>query len=173
MNEMPKKISLPLRFISTAVILFCLWLLMVGNWQPQEIGTGIVVSFIIAYIALPKMALLDDVRLSIGLPVFFLHYLFVFLRALIASNIDMARRVVSPDLPIYPAIVEIQTRLRSPLGKLMLANSITLTPGTLTVDVVDDVLRIHWIDTRSLDELHSATRIIAEQFEKPLLRFIR
>jgi len=146
---------------------------MVGNLHPQEIGTGIIVSLIIAYLALPKMAILDDIRLSLGLPFFFLYYLFVFLRALIASNIDMARRVVSPTLPIYPAIVEIQTRLHSPLGKLMLANSITLTPGTLTVDVVEDRLRIHWIDTRSLDELHSATRLIAEQFEKPLLRFIR
>lgn len=146
---------------------------MVGNLHPQEMLAGLVVTLLIAYLALPKMAILDDIRLSVGLPVYFLHYLLVFLRALIASNLDMAKRVISPTLPIYPAIVEIQTQLRSPLGKLMLANSITLTPGTLTVEVIDDHLRIHWIDTRSVDELHSATRIIAEQFEKPLLRFIR
>jgi multicomponent Na+:H+ antiporter subunit E len=170
---MIKKNSLPIRFFSTSFILFCIWLLMIGNLHPQEIGAGIIISLLIAYLALPKMAILDDIRFSLGLPLFFLYYLAIFLRALITSNIDMARRVVSPELPIYPAIVEIQTQLHSPLGKLMLANSITLTPGTLTVDVDDDILRIHWIDTRPVDELHSATRLIAEQFEKPLRRFLR
>lgn len=170
---MTGKISLPIRFTMTSIILFVVWLLMVGTFQAQELITGLVISLLIAFIALPKLAILDDIRISIGLPFFFLQYLFVFLRALITSNIDMARRVISPNLPISPDIVEIKTQLRSPLGKLMLANSITLTPGTLTVDVDDDVLRIHWIDTRSVDELHSATQLIAEQFEKPLLRFIR
>lgn len=170
---MDGKISLPMRFTTISIILFVIWLLMVGTLQAQELITGLVISLVIAFIALPKLAIMDDIRLSFGLPFYFLQYLIVFLRALIISNIDMARRVVSPNLPISPDIVEIETHLRSPLGKLMLANSITLTPGTLTVDVVDNILRIHWIDTRSVDELHSATRIIAEQFEKPLLRFIR
>lgn len=170
---MTEKVSLPRRFAMTSLILFVVWLLMVGSFQAQELITGLVIALLISFIALPKLAILDDIRLSVGLPFFFVQYLFVFLRALITSNIDMARRVISPKLPISPAIVEIHTQLRSPLGKLMLANSITLTPGTLTVDVVDEVLRIHWIDTRSVDELHSATRLIAEQFEKPLLRFIR
>jgi multicomponent Na+:H+ antiporter subunit E len=173
MENMTNKFDLAKRFTLAGLILFGTWMMMVGNFHPQEIIAGVVVSLIISYLALPKMTILNDIRLGIGLPIYFLIYLYVFVRALIASNIDMAKRVISPALPIYPSIVEIQTQLHSPLGKLMLANSITLTPGTLTVEVNEDRLRIHWIDTRSMDELHSATRLIAEQFEKPLLRFIR
>ena len=58
----------------------------------------------------------------------------------------MARRVLSPSLPLSPEIVEVQTGLESSLGKLLLANSVTLTPGTLAVDVIDDRILVHWVE---------------------------
>ena len=85
----------------------------------------------------------------------------------------MARRILSPGLPIYPAVVEVHTELRSSLGKLLLANCITLTPGTLTIDVVNDTLRIHWIDARDAMDIEQATRQIAERFEKQLMGVVR
>jgi multicomponent Na+:H+ antiporter subunit E len=85
----------------------------------------------------------------------------------------MARRVISPSLPIFPAVVEVHTNLHSPLGKLLLANSITLTPGTLTVDVEGDTLRVHWIDARGMEDLVQATRAIAERFEIALSEILR
>ena len=86
---------------------------------------------------------------------------------LVKSNIDVMFRVVTPRVKINPAIVEVKTRLKSPLGRLALANSITLTPGTLTADIKDDRLFIHWIDATTTD-VEGATKKIVDKFEKHL-----
>ena len=96
----------------------------------------------------------------------FIFFLF-FKKELIKANLDVARRVVSPSIPINPGIVEIKTNLKSGIGRLLLANSITLTPGTLTVEIKDKSLFIHWIDVSSTDT-ETATKEIAEKFEKYL-----
>ena len=118
------------------------------------------------------MSFLDDLKFQWATPLFMLRYLGVFLLALLHANIDMARRVLSPSLPINPAMVEVETQLKSSLGKLILANSITLTPGTLTVDVVGERLLVHWVDSSSGRDLEQATHVIAESFERHLREFI-
>ena len=68
-------------------------------------------------------------------------------------------------MPIRPGIVKIKTSLTSESAITALANSITLTPGTLTVDLTDDgTLYVHWINVRS-DDVDEATRMIARRFE--------
>ncbi len=96
-------------------------------------------------------------------------YLIVFIIALINSNLDVARRVLTPSLPINPGIVKFKTKLTTNYSKMVLANSITLTPGTLTIDIVDDTFYIHWIDVKTTDPEKAFTEI-AEQFEKILLK---
>ena len=86
---------------------------------------------------------------------------------MIKANLDVAKRVIDPSLPINPAIVEISTDLKSNQAKLFLANSITLTPGTLTVDIVEDKLYVHWIDLTAEDPAEQK-KIISEKFEKLL-----
>ncbi len=73
----------------------------------------------------------------------------------------------SRHIDIHPGIVEIKTRLESPIGRLALANSITLTPGTLVVDMQGDSLFIHWINVTATDPV-AATQAIAGRFEKYL-----
>lgn len=131
---------------------------------------GFTVTLLIAWLTLPRLQWLNDIKLTLMLPWDVLRFFWIFMIALLKANIDMARRVLAPRLPINPAIVEIQTGLQSPLGKLLLANSITLTPGTLTVDVIDDRLQVHWIDQGPGADLQSATQAIAEPFEKYLQR---
>jgi multicomponent Na+:H+ antiporter subunit E len=81
--------------------------------------------------------------------------------------LDVAKRVVSPNLPINPGIVKVKTKLTSRLGRMILANSITLTPGTLTVETDEDNFYIHWIDVTS-EDIEEATRKIVRKFEKYL-----
>lgn len=99
--------------------------------------------------------------------IYTLVYLLVFAWELLKSNLDVARRVLSPGLPINSGIVEVKTKLTSPMGRMILANSITLTPGTLTVDIESDSLYIHWIDVKS-DDINAATDAIVRKFEKYL-----
>lgn len=96
-----------------------------------------------------------------------LFYIFYLFFEIIKANIDVALRVIKPVIPINPGIVKVKTKLKSPIGRLMLTNSITLTPGTLTVDIKDDTLYIHWIDVRDKEE-SGATEKIVSNFEKYL-----
>lgn len=100
----------------------------------------------------------------------FLVYLFIFIWACIKANFDVAYRVISPSMPIKPAIVKIKTTLKSEFAKTLLANSITMTPGTITVDIIDDEFYIHWIYLRS-DNPEVYTGMITGVFEKYIKKF--
>ena len=76
----------------------------------------------------------------------------------------MVYRVIHPMMPIEPGIVKVKTTLKSELAKLFLANSITLTPGTLTVDVKGDDFYIHWIKVRGKTS-EDYYKNIVERFE--------
>lgn len=156
------------RLLLAAAGVFLIWLLLVGTLAPAELLVGLLVALLIASLSLRHLALLDGVRLRPALPLHLLRFAGTFLVALLQANVDMARRVLAPRLPIRPGMVEVHTSLRSPLGKLLLANSITLTPGTLTVEVVDDRIHVHWIDTSPGADLERATRTIAAHFEQHL-----
>ena len=72
-----------------------------------------------------------------------------------------------PRIDIRPGIVKVHMRLRSPIGRLALANSIALTPGSLVMDVRGDTMFIHWLDVKTTDP-DEATAMIAGPFEKHL-----
>ena len=160
------------RFVVATVMLFIVWLLLVGTLNFSEIFVGFFVVIFTAWLSSSHLSFLDDIKFNWATPLFMLRYLGVFLLALLHANIDMARRVLSPSLPINPAMVEVETQLKSSLGKLILANSITLTPGTLTVDVVGERLLVHWVDSSPGRDLEHATHAIAESFERNLREFI-
>jgi len=96
-----------------------------------------------------------------------LLYIVILFIEIVKSNIDVALRVIKPVIPINPGIVTVKTKLKSRMGRLILTNSITLTPGTLTVDMIDDTLYIHWIDVKDKEET-GATEKIVSNFEKYL-----
>lgn len=102
---------------------------------------------------------------------FFVFYLPKFLWECLKANLDVAYRVVNPVLPINPGIVKVKTKLTSDAGLTFLANSITLTPGTMTVDIDSDngVLYIHWINVKEKD-VEKATREIVDKFEHILIK---
>jgi multicomponent Na+:H+ antiporter subunit E len=75
--------------------------------------------------------------------------------------------VYSPRIDIKPGIVKVRTRLQTPLGRLALANSIALTPGSLVMDIRDDILFIHWLDVKTTD-IDEATEALVAPFEKHL-----
>lgn len=99
-----------------------------------------------------------------------LCYLPVLFYYMVIANLDVLYRVVHPSMPIRPGIVKVRTRLTSESGRAALANSITLTPGTLSVDITDDgFLYVHWIYVRAT-EMEEATRRIVSRFERFLVK---
>ena len=145
-----------------------LWLLLSDSLSWQVIGAGLGISIALALIfASERYSRLGKIPITFAVIKAAVIYAFVFFKELVKSNIDVAFRVINPSLPINPGIVEVKTRLQSPLGRLVLANSITLTPGTLTVETQEDSFFIHWIDVSSPD-IQAATEEIVRKFEKYL-----
>jgi multicomponent Na+:H+ antiporter subunit E len=145
------------------------WIAFTSSFATHELIIGALTSMIISYLSI---RLFTCCTISILNPVkifYMIWYLIVFIIALINSNLDVARRVLTPSLPINPGIVKFKTKLTTNYSKMVLANSITLTPGTLTIDIVDDTFYIHWIDVKTTDPEKAFTDI-AEQFEKILLK---
>ena len=166
-----KKQSSP--YVLTFVIGFLLWLLLTASLAKDELISGVIIALVVSLIAAPKMKLLNGLRLHIGFLWGVVAYLVYFLVALIKANFDLAKRVLSKDMKIHPRMVEIETTMQSDLGKLFLANSITLTPGTLTVDVMDNRMLVHWIDCPENNDIKATTQAIVNKFENYLKGFVK
>ncbi len=96
-------------------------------------------------------------------------YLVVLLVEMVKANLDVALRVINPSLPISPGFVKITTDLKSDWLKFILANSITLTPGTMTLDVEGQELTVHWIKAGMYSQ-EKAKELICGRFERILKR---
>ena len=149
------------------LVLLAVWLLLNSSFEIHILSVGVVVSLIITLVFCRNCNVFSEIKLTPKSFFYAIIYVFVFSGALIKSNFDVARRVVTPSLPINPGIVTVKTKLKSKIGRLILANSITLTPGTLTIDIKDDILYIHWIDVLSTN-IDEDTHKIVSRFEKYL-----
>ncbi|MDP8269416.1 MAG: Na+/H+ antiporter subunit E [Candidatus Tenebribacter davisii] len=147
-------------------LLLIVWILLAGT-DLQEIFFGALISLILTVVFFSKASIFSEFNLNPKAIIFMLIYIFVFAWELIKSNMDVAFRVIHPIIPINPGIVKVKTKLKSKLGRVILANSITLTPGTLTVDTNGEDYYIHWIDITS-DDIEGATKQIVSKFEKYL-----
>jgi len=154
-------------FLYMLAMSFLVWLALTVSLEAQEALVG-------AGICLVLSLLLNTYYLRLGLPpltvkraAFFAVYVVVLLWEIMKANLDVAYRVVHPRMPIKPGVVVIKTALTSDIAKMILANSITLTPGTFTLDVVGDRLLIHWINVKA-EGVEEATELIGERFEKYL-----
>lgn len=152
------------------ILAFLVWSLL--NWVPdwQHIIVGIFVAAFIAFMTGDFFIQRPHVlKHPLRYWHFIVFYIPVFLWECLKANIDVAYRVLHPKLPINPGIVKVKTSLRSDTALTFLANSITLTPGTLSVDIDSDngILYVHWIDVKTKDT-DAATKIIVRRFEKIL-----
>jgi multicomponent Na+:H+ antiporter subunit E len=146
---------------------FILWLALVSKFDWAELICGGLVCLIISLFAAHIYTKLGFPSVSIKMFLFFLVYIIVLFWEIIKANFDVAYRVIHPKMPIKPGIVVIKTHLKSDIAKMILANSITLTPGTFTLDVIDDKLLIHWINVKT-EDIDEATSLIGRRFEKYL-----
>lgn len=142
--------------ISTFILCYIIWLWYTESFATQELITGVVVSFLVALFT--ARFLIHEDAFHLFKPKYLANlilYIFVFIKELIKANIDVAKRALNPKLPIKPGIVKVPTEMKSDYGLAMLANSITLTPGTITMDIAEEngknFIYIHWIDVATTD----------------------
>jgi multicomponent Na+:H+ antiporter subunit E len=161
-----------MRRVTVALLLFVVWFLLVWPVDPVTGEVGAQDFVMGAAMALLVVAVMREsgephpvVPLSPVRLVWLLLYIGVVAYYVVKANLDVTYRVLHPAMPIRPGIVKVRTSLKTPTAITMLANSITLTPGTLTVSAADDgILYVHWINVRSTDSAE-ATKHVVSRFE--------
>ncbi|MGB5924802.1 MAG: Na+/H+ antiporter subunit E, partial [Dehalococcoidia bacterium] len=141
-----------MRFIVTAVVAYVVYLLLtIGSgtvllWSTAELIVGAVLAVVVGAVLRNRFIGKDLRMLNPRRWFTFLVYLFPFFLAMAKANVDVAYRVITGR--INPAIVKINPKLKNDMSLTILATSITLTPGTLSVDVNPETneLYVHWIN---------------------------
>ncbi|MBN2453031.1 MAG: Na+/H+ antiporter subunit E [Candidatus Omnitrophica bacterium] len=160
------------------VIMFMIWYMVwiFLSWppEPKDIIVGAVVSLFVILMTADMMDRCDSKADIIRLPVrlaWFACYALVFIWECLKANVDVAYRVIRPDLPIRPGTIKVKVDLKSDAGLTFLANSVTLTPGTTTVDLDagKGFLYVHMLvlkrDGRSIKAIGRFQKILKRIFE--------
>ncbi len=135
--------------------LFALWLLLSGYFVPMLLGLGVASCVAIVWI-LHRMDAIDHESFPIRMQVRGLAYWVWLIKEILKSNLTVARIILSPRLPISPTMRSVRASQRTDIGRVIYANSITLTPGTVSVHMADDEILVH-----------ALTRDGADSFDDP------
>lgn len=149
------------------VILLIFWILLTNTLKLEFLIPGLILIVGIIVIFCQHCHIFSEAKTTPKAFGYTFIYILVFLWELFKSNLDLARRVISPTLPINPGIIEAKTKIKSKMGRMILANSITLTPGTFTIDVIDDTFYIHSIAIEE-GKTEEMSKNIIRRFEKYL-----
>lgn len=142
------------RTISLTVALFVLWLLLSGHYEPLIVILGLLSCVFVAWVA-RRMDVVDREGHPIHLTWRAATYWPWLLWQIVKSNIDVARIVLSPRMPIERQIVWVKASQVDDLGYVIYGNSITLTPGTVTIDLIDDKIGVHALSDAFAEDLKS------------------
>lgn len=153
--------------IASFILSFVVWLLLCWSVDWQHLLVGLLVSLFVTYFT--RDLFTKDLLKFTTRPLLAISYFLLLVWKIIKANLDVAYRVIHPKLPIRPGIVKVKTRLRSEVALTYLANSITLTPGTFTVDIDQEngYLYIHWIYVQT-EDIGKVSKIIVRRFERIL-----
>ena len=143
----------PWQLAALLVLFFIIWVLWSGLYKPLLFGLGFFSCLISVWLAkrmgffrhaMPLGSMLRLPRLWAWLLV-----------QVIKSSLEVAKIILTPSLPIQPELVKLTTEETRDMGKVILGNAITLSPGTVTIDMFEDQLLVHCLTANSADDLRS------------------
>jgi multicomponent Na+:H+ antiporter subunit E len=141
--------------LRVALLLLAFWILLSGKFDLVHIGADAVAALFVAFATRPLRTMHPVIGHSVDRPLHGIHWghalLFVpFMAAeIVVSSVQVAAMVLHPRMPIQPRVLRFHTALPHPLARLILANAITLTPGTVTLDVEGDDFVVHALTAAS------------------------
>lgn len=141
--------------ISYAVLLFVFWFLLSGHLEPLILGLGLA-SVALTVILIKRMTLIDHESYPLHLSSKIARFLVYMLRAIVQANIDVIKRILTfRRAPISPQLIELPVPHKTDLGRVIYANSITLTPGTVSVAMTKDTIVVHALTKEAAEDLSS------------------
>jgi multicomponent Na+:H+ antiporter subunit E len=142
--------------VSLGLVLAALWLALSGKLEPLFLLFGALTVGFAVWTA-SRMAIVDRESHPIHMSGRLLHFWALLIRDIVLANLQVAREILRPRLAITPTVVEFQSQQDSDLGKVILGNAITLTPGTVTLDIEGSRFRVHGLTRESAEEAASGT----------------
>ncbi|HBR99086.1 MAG TPA: DNA topoisomerase IV [Gammaproteobacteria bacterium] len=144
-----------MRSFGFVVLLSLVWILLSGHLEPLLLGLGVASVALTVFLS-HRMNVIDHesypLQHSLSFPGFFVYIL----REIVKANIDVVTRIVNwKEKTISPTLIDIPQTQKTDLGAVIYANSITLTPGTVTIRLSEDTLTVHALSKESANELAS------------------
>lgn len=142
-----------IRVISLFFVMAVTWLLLSGHYEALILAFGLFSCLLTVYVAFRRMRIVDKEGhpLEDGWRAPF--YWVWLVKEILKSNLDVARRILSPKLDISPRIITVEASQRSEFGQVIYANSITLTPGTTTLRIENGKVDVHALTKESAEGL--------------------
>ncbi len=136
-----------------ATMLGILWVLLSGHYTPLLLGLGAVSVLTCVLLARHLQLADDEMRFSqFNLPAVLLYSLWL-VKEIILACLDVTHRILDPRLPISPVMIRLPVSQKTDMGRTIYANSITLTPGTISVDLGDDFVEVHALSEEAAEGL--------------------
>lgn len=149
---MSNKLKTISRVVSLLTLLVAAWLLWSGLFKPLLLGLGAFSCLLTVYLT-HRMGYFETDVFALRFGRRLAAYWVWLIKEIVKSSIDVARIAISPSLPISPQVVRIKASAEQPVDQVILANSITLTPGTLALDVHDGEITVHTLTEAGAAEL--------------------
>ena len=146
-----------MRYISMGVALFGIWLLWSGHYTFEHalvFAMGVSSCAFVVYLS-HRLDIADEEGHPIHLAGRLVPYIPWLLWAIVKANVDVAKRVLSPKLPIDPRVVRVEATQKSDLCRVIFANSITLTPGTVSLDLDGENIVVHALTREAAGDVQS------------------
>lgn len=152
--------------LSLGVLLFALWLGLSGQFNVMMLSFGLVSTILVVIIA-HRMDRIDHEKYPAHMTVLLFRFWLFLAREVILANIDVLRRIFRPGKNISPQLFELPLTQKTDLARVIYANAITMTPGTVSVNVNKKTITVHSLSKEAADDLCSGrmARAMPEDFE--------
>lgn len=152
--------------IGLAALLFSLWLSLSGQLNALMLSLGLASTLLIVFIA-NRMDVVDGEKYPTHMNTLLLRFWMVLFREVIISNIDVLKRIFKPGKNISPQLFELPLTHKSDLSRVIYANAITMTPGTVSVKVNKETITVHSLSIEAANDLCSGrlAKAVPEAYE--------
>ena len=145
-----------MKYLFTFLLLFLNWVIWSGMLDAFHLSLGVIACGIVTFLSADLLFRREDLSLDFFREAFrFIRYVPWLLYQIVLSNLHVASLVLHPRMPIEPKIVRFKSKLKKEIARVTFANSITLTPGTITADIDGDTYVVHALSRKTADDLVS------------------
>ncbi len=147
------KANKTMHFLSMLIILASLWLLLSGHYTTILLALGFTSVLLVLYISI-RMELFDyDQPVLLVQIICVIPYWIWLIKEIVLSNIDVLKRILNPALPINPQLVDFKSSQQCNFSRVNYANSITLTPGTIAINIEGEYIAVHALAESGIEGL--------------------